>query len=132
MLGVLEGVEHGDSPQQHPRVDRGGVLLAARPVLHGHPDLRALAGRVGVGKVDPQPQAQHADRVRAVGAGPTAPGLFGADADRLPNTSTALHARLGKHAHQRCLAHGAAMTDGQAVIFAGAQIESLTPPVPRA
>jgi len=58
----------------------------------------------------------------ALAASRTAPGLFGADADRLTSTQATLCTRLGNPEYQRCQARGAAMTDDAAVAFAAAEI----------
>jgi hypothetical protein len=58
----------------------------------------------------------------AVDASRTAPGLFGADADRLTSTKASLRARLGDPDYQRCYTRGAAMTDDAALVFAVTEI----------
>ena len=62
----------------------------------------------------------------ALGASRSATPLFGADADRLANTTAALQTRLGEQQHRRCLARGAAMTDDDAVLYAAAEIDRAT------
>ncbi len=52
----------------------------------------------------------------------TAPGLFGADAERLTSTKAMLRSRLGDLRYRRCYARGAAMTDDAAVVLAATEI----------